>query len=364
MKIREILNYLEEKFPLKLQEHYDNSGLIIGNADNEVTAVLLCLDCTTEVIEEAIARKCNLILSHHPLIFDGLKKINPDTLEGKIIYQAIKNDISIYSIHTNIDNHIEGLNSILASKLGLINCRILSPVKDMLKKIVTFCPLEHVDKVRSALFEAGAGHIGNYDSCSYNISGEGSFKPLENTNPFVGEKGKLHFEKEIRIETVFPAYKQHSILETLFKSHPYEEVAYDIYPLDNNYNQAGAGMIGELPKEADTLMFLQKIKEITKCGALKYSKTNKASIKRIAVCTGSGGFMIRNALEVKADMLITADIKYHSFVNIPEGLIIVDAGHYETEQFIKELLYAVLNKNFPNFAFLISEKNPNPVNYL
>jgi dinuclear metal center YbgI/SA1388 family protein len=364
MKIKEITDFLERMVPLKLQESYDNSGLIVGDGSNEFTKALICLDCTEEIVEEALNKKCNLVISHHPLIFEGLKKINSNTHIGRSIIKAIKNELSLYAIHTNIDNHIEGLNSILARKLGLKNCTVLKPMKEVLKKIVTYCPVEHADKVRNAIFEAGAGHIGNYDSCSYNIIGEGTFKPLENANPYVGEISKLHFEKEIRIETVFPAYKQKEILEALFKNHPYEEVAYDIYPLNNEYKFAGAGMIGELEHETDTEIYLNKIKEITKAACLKYSKIYKKKIKKIAVCTGSGDFLIKNAGYAKADLFISSEIKYHSFIDVPKELIIVDAGHYETEQFIKELLYDILNKNFPNFAFLISEINSNPVNYL
>ncbi len=364
MKIKEVINCLENNFSLKLQEIYDNSGLIIGNAKNDVLGVLICVDCTEDVIEEALIRKCNLIISHHPVIFEGLKKINTNTSLGRIVVKAVKNDISLYVIHTNVDNHINGLNSKLAEKLALKNCSILNPMSDILKKIVTFCPLEQADKVRNALFEAGAGNIGNYDSCSYNISGEGTFKALENAKPFVGEIAKLHIEKEIRIETVFPSYKQNEILDALFKAHPYEEVAYDIYSLDNEFKQTGAGIIGELEHEIDADLFLKKIKKITKAVCLKHSKIHQHKIKKVAICGGSGSFLIKNALNAKADVYITSEIKYHSFVDTPKELIIVDAGHYETEQFIKELLYDILNKNFPNFAFLISEKNSNPVNYL
>jgi len=297
MQIKEILNCLDKFASLNLQESYDNSGLIIGNTDNEFKKALICLDCTEEIIEEAINKKCNLIISHHPLIFDGLKKINSNTHTGRSVIKAIKNDISLFAIHTNIDNHVKGLNSILAKKLGLKNCRVLSPMKDILRKIVTFCPVEHAEKVRNALFDAGAGHIGNYDNCSYNITGEGSFRALENANPFVGEISKLHFEKEIRIETVFPVYKQKEIIEALKKSHPYEEIAFDIYALDNECKFAGAGIIGELEQEIETREYLMKIKEITKVKCLKFSKIDKQKIKKVAVCGGAGGFLIKNAHE-------------------------------------------------------------------
>jgi len=362
MKIKEIISVLEQFAPLQLQENYDNCGLIAGNSETILTKALICLDCTEKVIEEAVGKNCNLIISHHPVIFGSIKSVSSQSKTGRIISGAIKNDISLYAIHTNIDNHPEGLNKILALKLGLNKPSILKPMKGILKKLVTFCPTEYAAKVRDALFAAGAGNIGNYDCCSYNISGEGTFKAQENTNPFVGNKSELHFEKETRIETVFPSYKQSSVLSALLQNHPYEEVAYDVYPLDNDFYMAGSGLMGETAQETDLEEFLKKIKDITAAKVVKYAGTKK-KIRKVAICTGSGDFMIKDAINAQADIIITSEIKYHSFIDYTDKITIVDAGHYETEQFIKELLYDFLNKKFPNFAFLISEMDVNPINY-
>lgn len=248
-KIKEIVHFFEELAPPQLQESYDNAGLIIGLENAEVDSVLISLDVTEEVVDEAIAQKAQLIVAHHPIIFSGLKKITGKNYVERTIIKAIKNNIAIFAAHTNLDSVTGGVNSIICEKIGLENCQILQPAKGQLKKLVTFIPVEHADKVREAVFAAGAGNIGNYDSCGYNLEGTGSFRGNEATNPFVGEKGQIHYEKEIRFETIFPGYLQHKIISALLNSHPYEEVAYDIYPLENNFEKAGMGMVGTLPKE-------------------------------------------------------------------------------------------------------------------
>ncbi|HNW97347.1 MAG TPA: Nif3-like dinuclear metal center hexameric protein [Bacteroidales bacterium] len=363
MKIHKITSFLESIAPLALQESYDNSGLIIGNPNDEVSKALITLDVTEEIIDEAISKKCQLIISHHPLIFGNISKIRPDNYTGKCIIKAIKNNISIYAIHTNFDNIDNGVNAALCNKIGLINCRILKPKKNILKKLVTFCPTKHADKVRKALFDNGTGHIGNYDSCSYNIEGFGTFRALGNTNPFVGEAFKLHKENEIRIETIFPAYLERNILKALFASHPYEEVAYDIYPLENSFNKAGEGMIGELEKSMTSNDFFKKIKSDLKIPVIRHNNKLNKKIKKVAVCGGSGSFLVKDAIFAGADAFLTSDIKYHNFFDGDNSLIIADIGHYESEQFMKEILYEQLNKKFPTFAVLISKLNTNPVKY-
>jgi dinuclear metal center YbgI/SA1388 family protein len=364
MKIREFIKPLEEFAPVFLQEDYDNSGLLIGNPDHEVSKVLITLDITKEVMQEAIHKKFDIIISHHPLIFKGLKSITGKNATERLVQTAIENKIAIYAMHTNLDNVDQGVNEILSDKLGLINRKILSPKKDLLRKIVTFCPPDHVEKVRKALFDAGAGHIGNYDSCSFNTPGTGSFRGLENTNPFAGEKGTLHYENEIRIETIFPAYLEESILNALFSAHPYEEVAYDIYRLENKFNRVGAGMIGELKFETEEAEFLALLKKIIKTGCIKHSHLTGKKVKRVAVCGGSGSFLINDALKSGADAFITGDVRYHDFFEGENKMLIADVGHYESEQFSKELIYHILNNKFPTFAVLISEINTNSVNYL
>jgi len=364
MLLNTITKELESIAPLQLQESYDNSGLLIGRPDSVITGVIITLDVTEEILKEAISKKCNLIIAHHPLIFKGIKSITGRNSIERIVEEAIKNDIAIYAIHTNLDNVDNGVNDILCQKLGLINTQILSVKSGLLRKLVTFCPIDHAEKVRESIFNAGAGQIGNYDNCSFNASGEGSFRALEDTNPFVGEKGKLHFEKETRIETIYPVYHERAILKALFEAHPYEEVAYDIYPLANNFKQVGAGMIGELESPKDETEFLKDIKKITGTGCVRHSALTGRKIKKVAVCGGSGSFLIPDALKHQADIFITGDVKYHEFFDAEGKMLIADVGHFESEQFSKELIYSILMKKFPTFAVQISEINTNSVNYL
>ncbi len=363
MIIKDITDFIENLAPVQLQETYDNAGLIIGDKNTEINQILVCLDVTENIVDEAIEKNCQLIISHHPLIFKGIKKINGNNSIEKIIIKAIKNNIAIYAVHTNLDNVINGVNSVLAEKLGLKNQRSLQPKKDIFRKLVFFCPVIHADRVRKAIFEAGAGKIGNYDSCSFNTEGEGSFKAMENANPFVGEPGKLHFEKEIRIETIYPFYLESKVIENLLKSHPYEEVAYDIYKLENYFSQIGSGIIGEID-ETDELKFLSQIKRISNCKCIRHSDLLDKKIKKVAICGGSGSFLIKDAIAAKADIFISGDIKYHDFFEAENKILIADIGHYESEQFTKDLLYTFITKKFPNFAVLISENNTNPIHYL
>ena len=363
MKIKELIAPVEKLAPPFLQESYDNAGLLIGNSDSEVSKVLISLDVTEEVLDEAISKNCQVIIAHHPLIFSGLKRITGKNMVERIVTKAIKNDMAIYAIHTNLDNVKDGVNAILCEKLGIKKPKILSPKEGILRKLVTFCPLKEAPKVRKAIFDAGAGHIGNYDNCSFNTEGTGSFRALEGAKPFVGEKDKLHFENEVRIESIYPIYKESDIIQALQNAHPYEEVAYDIYPLMNTFGEVGAGMIGELENELDENAFLQKIKETTGTGCIRHSALLGRKIKKVAVCGGSGSFLIHNAIRAGADMFISGDIKYHDFFEADKKLVIADIGHYESEQFSKELIYSILIKKFPTFAVLISERHTNSVNY-
>jgi dinuclear metal center YbgI/SA1388 family protein len=364
MKIKDISSALEAYAPLNLQESYDNSGLLIGSPEGDVKKALLTLDVTNAVLDEAIGEKCQLVIAHHPLIFNGIKRLTGKTSVEKLVVKAIKNNIAIYAIHTNLDNVKNGVNGILADKLGLCNTKILSLAGNGLKKLVTFCPVDHAEKVRNAIFNAGAGHIGNYDNCSYNISGEGTFRALEDTDPFVGKKGKLHFEKEVRIETIIPEYKMNLVLNALLNTHPYEEVAYDIYPLENLNPEIGAGVIGELKEPIQPTAFLKEIKSVLNANIIRYNSLINRKIKKAAICGGSGSFLIKNAFNAGADIFVTGDIKYHDFFEFEGEMTIADAGHYETEQFTKELLYSILKEKFPTFALLISKVVTNPVNVL
>ncbi len=362
-KIKEIARFLESFAPLKLQESYDNAGLILGNPDWEVHGVLISLDVTEAVIEEAIQQKCNLIVAHHPLVFSGLKKITGKNYVERTVLNAIKNDIAVYAAHTNLDSVSEGVNRKICEKLGLENCKVLQPAEGLLKKLVTFVPVDHADSVREAVFSAGAGNIGNYDSCSFNMHGQGTFRGNDSTKPFVGEKGKHHYEDEIRFETIFPSYLQETIINTLLQIHPYEEVAYDIYPLENSFEQVGMGMIGTIPMEMNELDFLKQLKDIFKSGTIRHTALTGKKVHKVAVCGGAGSFLLKRAISAGADFFVSGDFKYHQFFDAENKLVIADVGHFESEQFTKELFYELLTKNFSKFAVRLSEVNTNPVFY-
>ncbi len=362
-KLKEITNYFEKLAPLSLQESYDNAGLIVGDANAEISSVLISLDVTEEVVDEAINKKAQLIVAHHPIIFSGLKKITGKNYVERTIIKAIKNDIAIYAAHTNIDSVTGGVNSKICDKLQLENCKILQPGSGQLKKLVTFIPLEYSDKVRDAVFAAGAGTIGNYDSCGFTAEGNGSFRGDENSEPFVGEKGKIHNEKEVRFETIFPAYLQTKVIQALLNSHPYEEVAYDIYSLENKFDKIGMGMIGSFTTPKSEKDFLVQLKNTFNTGVIKHTALKNKEVNKVAVCGGSGSFLLKQAIAAGADFFVSGDFKYHEFFDAENKIVIADIGHFESEQFTKELFYELLTKKFPKFALHLSEANTNPVFY-
>lgn len=365
MQIKNIVDYFEEIAPSSFQESYDNAGLIVGNNNDNVSGILVTLDVTEEIIQEAIDIGANLIVAHHPIIFSGLKRFNGNNYVERTVIMAIKNDIAIFAAHTNIDSVIyNGVNSKICEKIGLINTQILKPSKNKLNKVVVFVPTDHSEAVRKAIFESGAGVIGNYDSCSFNISGTGTFKAGENSTPFVGEKNTLHQESEIRIETIVPSHLVKKVISAILKSHPYEEPAYDIYPINNEWKQVGEGMVGDLPTPVDELEFLKNIKEIFNVGTIKYTKLKNKKIKKVALCGGAGSFLLNDAINSKADVFITGDFKYHQFFDAENRIIIADIGHFESEQFTKELFYELLTIKFPNFAIYFTKANTNPIKYL
>jgi dinuclear metal center YbgI/SA1388 family protein len=363
LKINDIIHFFEDFAALQLQESYDNSGLITGSPENEISSVLLTLDVTEEVVDEAIRKKIPLIVAHHPFVFSGLKKFTGKNYVERTLIKAIKNDIAIYAAHTNLDSVTGGVNSKICEKLQLKDCCILQPAVGLLKKLVAFIPDEHAAKVREAVFGAGAGNIGNYDSCGYTTEGLGSFRGNENTHPFVGQKGQVHYEKEIRFETIFPGYLQKKVTQALLDAHPYEEVAYDIYPLENRFAQAGMGMTGTLPEEKPEKEFLQQLKDTFKTGIIKHTRLNGKLVKKVAVCGGSGSFLLNQAIAANADFFVSADFKYHQFFDAENKIVIADIGHFESEQFTKELFYELLTKKFPKFAVHLSEVDTNPVFY-
>ncbi|MGC9375166.1 MAG: Nif3-like dinuclear metal center hexameric protein, partial [Bacteroidales bacterium] len=311
MKIREIISSIESFAPLAFQEDYDNAGLIVGDQEQEAKGALITVDVTEEVIDEAIQKKINLIIAHHPIIFVALKKITGKNYIERIIIKALKNNIAIYAAHTNLDNIQGGVNSKIAEKLNLQNTRILAPLNNQLMKLVYFVPVSHAEQTRNAVFDAGAGHIGNYDMCSYNIEGEGSFRAGEDTHPFVGKKNEIHYEAETRVETIFPKHLKPKIINALIEAHPYEEVAYDIYPLDNIFNKVGAGIIGELAKAIPEIDFLEQVKKVFNAQCIRHTKLLYKPVRKIAICGGSGSFLLKEAMKQNADVFISADFKYH-----------------------------------------------------
>ncbi len=364
MKLKDLCSFLDSVIPLSFQESYDNSGLQAGLPENEISSALLTLDVTEEVLTEAKLKGCNLIVSHHPLIFSGLKSITGKSITERVLMKALKQEIAIYSSHTNLDVYRDGVSRKMAEKLSLGNLSVLVPVKNSLLKLVTFVPDAHLDKVREALFSAGAGFTGNYDNCGFTAQGKGSFRGGEKTNPFAGEKGKIHFENETRFETVMFSHLRDSVVAALISSHPYEEVAYDIYSLENENTQMGLGCLGEFKDVMNEENFLEFVSAVFSAKGVRFSKLTGKKIKKVALCGGSGSGLIKYAIESGADAFVSADIKYHSFFDADSKLLIADIGHFESEKFATEILYDLIIKKFPKFAVRFSEVNTNPINYL
>jgi len=363
MLLREITSFLEELAPTSLQEGYDNSGLLVGSPEMEVESALISLDCTEAIIDEAIAKGCNLVISHHPIVFKGLKSFTGKNYVERVVMKAIKNDIALYAIHTNLDNIKTGVNKKIADRLGLENLSILAPKAGELQKLVTFVPKEHVDTVSKALFEVGAGEIGNYDQCSFITEGMGSFRAGNSSQPFVGEKGKIHRESEYRLEVIFESFKKHRILNALFKAHPYEEVAYYLQNTENIHQDIGSGMLGLLPAKMTFEDFMQHLKTSMDLKVVKATKKVSDTVRRIALCGGSGSFLLSAARRHKADIYITADFKYHEFFDAEDDIVIADIGHYESERFTIDLLHDWLREKFSTFALLKTEVITNPINF-
>lgn len=364
MKIREITNAIEQLAPLPLQESFDNSGVQVGDINNEAKAALLCIDVTEEVIDEAIALGCNLVISHHPLAFRPFKSLTGKSYIERCVMKACKNDIVVYAAHTNLDNAKNGINAYLASKLNLEQVRILSPQQKALLKLVTFVPTDHLDNVRSALFNAGAGKIGNYDSCSYSSSGYGTFKAEEGTNPFCGVQGELHMEAECRLEVILPLYKRADVVQSLIAVHPYEEPAFDMFMLENVWEQAGSGIVGSLSEEMEEDEFLYFVKDTLRLNVVQHSKFSARKIRDVAICSGSGAFLIPQAIRYGADIFITGEAKYNDFYDVEDKMLLATIGHYESEIYTKDIFYEYLSKKYPNFALNKSGYDENPVKYL
>ena len=363
MKIKEVVSALEKFAPLPLQDDFDNAGLQIGLTEAEVTGALLCLDVTEAVVNEAIDLGYNLIIAHHPLLFKSLKSITGKTYVERCVMKAIKNDIVIYASHTNLDNAMNGVNFKIAEKIGMTNVQVLEPKGDMLLKLVTFVPKAQAEDVRNVLFRAGCGCIGNYDSCSYNQEGEGTFCAGEGTHPFVGKIGEIHHEAEVRIETILPSYLKGKVEQALIEAHPYEEPAYDVYPLKNEWMQVGAGVIGDLAEPKNELDFLKDIKKKFEVGCVKHSRLKGRLIKRVALCGGAGAFLLPKAVE-KADAFLTGEVRYHDYFFYDNDILVTEIGHYESEQYTKEIFQTIIRDLFPYLETCISRINTNPIKYL
>ncbi len=371
MTIKQITNYLEELAPLHYTEDFDNVGLLVGNYQTVVNGVLVSLDTLEITIDEAIEKQCNLIVSFHPIIFNGLKKLNGSNYVERVVIKAIKNDIAIYAMHTALDNSFQGVSAKMCEVIGLKDTKVLIPQRGVIKKLTTYIPHKDAEKLRMALFKAGAGNIGNYNHCSFNIEGLGTYKGNENTNPSKGKKEALHHEPETCISVIFEKHLENQILQTLFNNHPYEEVAYEIITLDNLHQNIGMGMIGTLEIETDSISFLNLLKDKFHLKIIRHSALSDKKIKKVAVLGGSGSFAISYAKRAGADIFITADLKYHDFYKAENQIVLADIGHYESEQFTKHLLVDYLTKKITNFApallagrIILSEKSTNPINYI
>jgi dinuclear metal center YbgI/SA1388 family protein len=364
IKIKDVTRYLEEWAPLSYQETYDNAGLITGDFSNDVSGVLVTLDCTEDVVEEAIQSQCNLIIAHHPIIFKGLKKLTGSNYVERTIIKALKHDIAIYAIHTNLDNVQSGVNRKICEKIGMKNVRILSAKDGTLNKLVTFIPKENLDAVTSALYAAGAGQVGDYKNCSFQLEGTGTFLPTDSTDPYIGEKNKQTYVDEVRVEMLFQAYQKNQVLTALRKAHPYEEVAFYIFPLLNENQDVGSGMVGDLQQPMEPLDFLRSLKDKMNLNVIRYTALLPRKVQKIAVCGGSGSFLLQKAIQANADFFVTADFKYHEFFDADGKIMIADVGHHESEVFTKDLIMDVLMKKFRTFAINFSKTPTNPISYI
>ena len=363
MRIKDLCKLLEQAAPLALQEEFDNAGLLVGDYNEEIQSCLVSLDITAEVIDEAIRIGANLIIAHHPLIFKGLKNLVPDGGVNDILLKCIKHNIALYAAHTNLDKVPDGVSGKLATRLGLINQSILLPDKNALLKLVVFVPEKHLSSVSASLFNAGAGNIGKYDSCSFRSPGEGRFRASSEAKPFLGSTGEFHKESEIKLEVILPKYLKSDVVKALLNSHPYEEVAYDLIALENENPYTGLGVIGDLPESSNEMDFLEWMKRELGLSSIRHTKYLNKEVTRIAVCGGSGSEFLSRAIASGAQIYVSADFKYHQFFEAGDRIMIADIGHYESEQLAKEELKGIVTKKFPNFAVHLSKINTNPIKY-
>lgn len=364
MKLADLINYLENWAPPAYQESYDNSRLLVGNSAMEVTGVLVSLDCTEDVLEEAIRRKCNVVVAHHPIVFGGLKSLTGKNYVERTVIKAIKKDIAIYALHTNLDNVQTGVNHKIAHLIGLQNQAILLPMQDKLMRLEVVCPIDSVEQLKNSLFAIGVGAVGKYRDAWFSSEGKSGYTPSEKANPRLGKIGEAQQNDELKLMFTFPSYQKKKVLDILKNTHPYEEFDYAFISLENTVQDLGAGMIGELPTEEALETFLQRVKSTFGCGVIKYTKSKKDTVRKVAVCGGAGFFLLQQAIAQQADVYITSDVKYHDFFDAEDRIVLADIGHYESEQFTKELIVDYLKKRFSDDIFNVSDTVTNPVHYL
>lgn len=363
MHIREITSYLESLAPVSSQESYDNSGLIVGEPNQKVTNVLISLDCIESTVDEAIEKGCELIIAHHPIVFRGLKKLNGKNYIERTVLKAIKNDVAIYAIHTNLDNYRFGVNYEIGKRIGLTDLKVLQPKKEVLSKLICYVPKDHTDTVSQAVFNAGAGNIGDYDECGFQTSGNGTFRPNDSAKPFIGEAGERSLVEEVKFEAVCSNHKLGKVINAMISAHPYEEVAYEVFPMLNANSYEGSGMVGSMKAPMAAKDFLQHIKDTFNCGVIRHTALVNDTIEKVAFCGGAGSFLLGAAKSSGADIYITGDYKYHEFFDAEEGIIIADIGHYESEQYTSDRIAEILTEKFATFAVHLTEVNTNPINY-
>lgn len=363
MELRDLISYLETLAPLPYQESYDNAGLIVGTPDMEIKGAIVSLDCTEAVLDEAVARGANLVISHHPIIFKGLKRFNEGHYVERVVAKAIRSDIALYAIHTNLDNVPDGVNGMICNRLGLNAPVLLSPKSGILEQLAVYVPRAHAEALKDGLFQAGAGDISRYSECSFSLEGTGTFKPNAGSKPFVGTQGYRQNEPEMRIEVIYPKERRSKVMQAMFRHHPYEEVAYNIYALENRYQEVGSGMVGDLQEAMPALQFMAYLKDRMQLQVIRHTDLPDKPIHRVAVCGGAGSFLLPQAIAAGADIFITSDFKYHEFFEADAKIVIADIGHFESEQFTQELLLDKIQKKFANFAIRLTEENTNPIKY-
>jgi len=362
-KLLDLMRVLEAAAPLAYQESYDNAGLQCGDPQLEVRGVLIALDCTPAVVDEAIRRGCNVVVAHHPLIFKPLKRLTGANEVEQTLLKAIRHDVALYAAHTNLDNVRHGVNRKLAEKLGLRNLRILDPKPGLLGKLITYVPPTHTEAVLQALYAAGAGHIGDYAQCSFRSEGTFTFTPGADTTPFSGQRGQPHTGPEDRVEVLLPLHLQAAALQALREAHPYEEVAYELIKLENVHQEVGSGMVGELPEPLPPAEFRQRLRAALGVPVVKHTEFEPL-ISTVALCGGAGSFLIGKARAAGAQAYVTGDLKYHEYFGAEGRLMLCDVGHFESEQFTGEIFRDLLADKFGRtFALFIAETLTNPVRY-